>query len=172
MNNITCGFRPIYKNYSTYISHIIILNDSYKVFNRTSDDGSDDELQTPKEVSTADVVAEAKKEVKEEADAKAELDEEFKDEDKVLYHTLQDLLTSHHLGGFVLKFFNHGIDTLDSLKGCTDQFLAEQIGMKKAHVLKFRRALKDAHVDSLSSFHTIYEAPDGMMRVRYVNYRE
>ena len=172
MNNITCGFTSICKIYSTYISHIIIFDDAYQVFNHISEDGSDDELQTPKEVSTADVVAEAKKEVEEEADAKAELDEEFKDADKVLYHTVQDLLTSHHLGGFVLNFFNHGIDTLDALKGCTDQFLAEQIGMKKAHVLKFRRALKDAHVDSLSSFHTIYEAPDGMMCVRCVNNRE
>ena len=172
LNNITCGLLYIYIIYSTYVSDIIIFDDAYQVFNRISEDGSDDELQTPKEVSTADVVAEAKKEVEEEADAKAELDEEFKDADKVLYHTLQDLLTSHHLGGFALNFFNHGIDTLDSLKGCTDQFLAEQIGMKKAHVLKFRRALKYAHVDSLSSFHTIYEAPDGMMCVRCVNNRE
>jgi len=63
LNNITCGFTSICKIYSTYISHIIIFDDAYQVFNHISEDGSDDELQTPKEVSTADVVAEAKKEV-------------------------------------------------------------------------------------------------------------
>lgn len=50
----------------------------------------------------------------------------------------------HHLGQFVLHFHNHGIDTIAELRGCTDGFLAEEMNMKKAHILKFRRALKDA----------------------------
>ena len=79
LNNTTCGLLSIYKIYSPCISDIIIFDDAYQVFNRISEAGSDNELQTPKEVSTADIVAEAKNEVEEEADAKAELDEELKD---------------------------------------------------------------------------------------------
>lgn len=118
-------------------------------------------VEEPSKVSIESIEAETKQEEEEENGAKEALDKEFKDADKVVYKTLEDLLVSHHLGAFILQFFNHGVGTLDALKGCTDDFLTEQIGMKKAHRLKFRRALKDAHIDSLSNVMSIYEAPDG-----------
>ena len=39
------------------------------------------------------------------------------------------------------------VDKLSELEGLTDHFLEHVVGMKKAHVLKFRRALKVCRVE-------------------------
>lgn len=57
--------------------------------------------------------------------------------------------------------FFKGVSSLDALHGCSDSFLTETVGMKKAHRLKFRRALKDAHIELPKTTMSLYKAPDG-----------
>ena len=65
-----------------------------------------------------------------------------------------------------MTFRNHGVDKLEELHGCSDEYLATSIGMKKAQVLKFRRALTDAGLSNpelpvAGATYSIYEAEDG-----------
>lgn len=115
----------------------------------------------PARLSSQAVKAEQEKDDAESAEEKQALDEAFEGADKVVYTSVQHLLESHHLGLFILQFHNNGVNTLDALKGCSDTFLTETIGMKPAHRVKFHRALKDAHIESLANTVSLYEAPDG-----------
>jgi len=48
------------------------------------------------------------------------------------------------IGHFVLALHDAGLGTADELKACSDEWLAsDKVGMKKAHIIKFRRATKD-----------------------------
>ena len=55
-----------------------------------------------------------------------------------------NFLTDNGLGQFLKPLHTNGIDSLDQLRSCSDEFLTTTIEMKKAHLLKFRRALSDA----------------------------
>ena len=57
-------------------------------------------------------------------------------------------MVSNNIGHFTLCFHNHGINYLSELRGCSDEFLTNSIGFKQVHLLKFRRALLTASLDS------------------------
>jgi hypothetical protein len=129
-------------------------------------------VEAPTRVSIADVEKEAELEQKdlEEEEEKSGSNEEEDDvkfeqtgeeQTKRNYKDITELLVTHHLGQFVLNFHKHGVDSIKELKGCTDAFLTEQVGMKKAHILKFRRALKDADIVPEVATYSVYEAADG-----------
>ena len=73
-----------------------------------------------------------------------------------------DFLSSHHLGIFIANFFENGVVTLDALAPCTDDFLRDKIGMKKAHIIKYRRALSDLPPTQKNSGNYFF---DGMMNL-------
>jgi len=50
-------------------------------------------------------------------------------------------LLNNGLGDFLGPFHSNGIDSLDQLRTCSDEFLTTTIEMKRAHLKKFRRAL-------------------------------
>jgi hypothetical protein len=117
-------------------------------------------LEAPVPVSEAEL----KKELEIEEHDLEEAEEETKGDEpqqKKVYKDITELLESHLLGQFVLSFHKHGVDSINELKGCTDAFLTEQVGMKKAHILKFRRALKDADIMPQIATFSVYEAVDG-----------
>jgi hypothetical protein len=55
-----------------------------------------------------------------------------------------ELLESVDLGRFLPAFQRLGVGTLSGLCDCDDDVLAQQVGMRSAHVLKLRRALQEA----------------------------
>jgi hypothetical protein len=69
-------------------------------------------------------------------------------------YCISDFLVPHGLGQFVSKFHEQGIDSAEELKRCPDFFLVK-IGMKPAHIVKFRRAC------TIGLKMDLYEASDG-----------
>ena len=79
-----------------------------------------------------------------------------------VYRDVADFLESNGLRQFLALLLAKGIDTVGELHGCTDDFLIGAVGMKPAHVIKFRRALAElARPKEGDDNLSVYEAADG-----------
>ena len=68
-------------------------------------------------------------------------DDDADDDDDEL-RELVHFLKLQGLGRFSMELYKRSVRSVDALKGCDDDFLEAELGLKKAHALKLRRGLE------------------------------